>query len=131
MTYFAGIVQTPITNFVIVTEMTDDHALVVPLMLGSAIGFATLKLVYPEGIHYALAHDFVTANAATHRFVKFVPDPRLSGAVAGGSPPVFMQHAPGFRRRVPGRSPGSNRIAGTACAVEPCRESLADENRRS
>ena len=38
--YFAGVVQAPITAFVIVTEMTGDHALVVPLMLTALIGYA-------------------------------------------------------------------------------------------
>jgi len=64
--YFSGVVQAPITAFVIVTEMTNDHALVVPLMLASVIGFATSKLVCPEGVYHALAHNFVAAEAA-HR----------------------------------------------------------------
>ena len=65
--YFAGVVRAPITTFVIVTEMTNDHALVVPLMLASVIGFTTSKSVCPERVYHALAHDFGTANAATHR----------------------------------------------------------------
>jgi len=32
VSYFAGVVQAPITAFVIVTEMTDNHAMVIPLM---------------------------------------------------------------------------------------------------
>src|SRR5262249_10847400 len=32
VSYFAGVVQAPITAFVIVTEMTDNHGMVVPLM---------------------------------------------------------------------------------------------------
>ena len=65
--YFSGVVQAPITAFVIVTEMTNDHALVVPLMLASVIGFATSKLICPEGVYHALAHTFVAANAPAHR----------------------------------------------------------------
>ena len=38
--YFAGVVQAPITAFVIVTEMTDDHNMVVPLMASSLIAQA-------------------------------------------------------------------------------------------
>ncbi len=60
--YFSGVVQAPITAFVIVTEMTNDHALIVPLMLASVIGFATSKLVCPEGVYHALAHNFVAAE---------------------------------------------------------------------
>jgi H+/Cl- antiporter ClcA len=62
--YFAGVVQAPITAFVIVAEMTNDHALVVPLMLTSLIGFAVSRLVCPEGVYHALAHNFVAAETA-------------------------------------------------------------------
>ncbi|MGR3716832.1 MAG: chloride channel protein [Thermohalobaculum sp.] len=61
--YFAGVVQAPITAFVIVTEMTNDHALIVPLMLAAMIGYAASKLVCPEGVYHALAHRLVGADA--------------------------------------------------------------------
>ena len=60
--YFSGVVQAPITAFVIVTEMTNDHALVVPLMLTSLIGFAVSRLVCHEGVYHALAHNFINAE---------------------------------------------------------------------
>ncbi len=62
--YFAGVVQAPITAFVIVTEMTNDHALVIPLMLVSLIGHGTSRLICHEGVYHALAHRFVVAKAA-------------------------------------------------------------------
>ncbi len=62
--YFSGVVQAPITAFVIVAEMTDDHALVVPLMLASLIAYAASRLVCPEGVYHALARNFVAAEAA-------------------------------------------------------------------
>ena len=74
--YFSGVVQAPITAFVIVTEMTNDHALVVPLMLASVIGFATSKLVCPEGVYHALAHNFVAAEATRSSQVAEAP-PKL------------------------------------------------------
>jgi H+/Cl- antiporter ClcA len=57
--YFAGVVQAPITAFVIVTEMTDNHAMVVPLMMASLIAYATSRLVCEEGLYHALAKGFV------------------------------------------------------------------------
>src|ERR1700761_6440950 len=57
--YFAGVVQAPITAFVIVTEMTDNHAMVVPLMAAALIAHATSRLVCGEGIYHALAKGFV------------------------------------------------------------------------
>jgi len=58
VSYFAGVVQAPITAFVIVTEMTDNHAMVIPLMCASLIGYAASKLVCPEGVYHALARGF-------------------------------------------------------------------------
>jgi H+/Cl- antiporter ClcA len=59
VSYFAGVVQAPITAFVIVTEMTDNHAMVVPLMAAALIAYATSKLVCEEGVYHALAKGFV------------------------------------------------------------------------
>jgi H+/Cl- antiporter ClcA len=59
VSYFAGVVQAPITAFVIVTEMTDNHAMVVPLMAAALIAHATSRLVCEEGIYHALAKGFV------------------------------------------------------------------------
>jgi H+/Cl- antiporter ClcA len=60
VSYFAGVVQAPITAFVIVTEMTDNHAMVVPLMGASLIAYGTSRLICEEGIYHALAKGFVT-----------------------------------------------------------------------
>ncbi|MBS0533166.1 MAG: chloride channel protein [Proteobacteria bacterium] len=62
--YFAGVVQAPITAFVIVTEMTDNHAMVVPVMTASIIAYATSRLVCPEGIYHALARGFLRGETA-------------------------------------------------------------------
>jgi H+/Cl- antiporter ClcA len=59
VSYFAGVVQAPITAFVIVTEMTDNHAMVVPVMGAALIAYATSRLVCSEGIYHALAKGFV------------------------------------------------------------------------
>jgi H+/Cl- antiporter ClcA len=66
VSYFAGVVQAPITAFVIVTEMTDNHAMVVPLMAASLIAYATSRLICREGIYHALAKGFLrqAANVA-------------------------------------------------------------------
>ena len=59
VSYFAGVVQAPITAFVIVTEMTDNHAMVVPLMTAALIAHATSKLICEEGVYHALSKGFV------------------------------------------------------------------------
>jgi H+/Cl- antiporter ClcA len=62
--YFAGVVQAPITAFVIVTEMTDNHAMVIPLMAAAFIGYASSRWIAPEGIYHALSKGFLAKSRA-------------------------------------------------------------------
>jgi H+/Cl- antiporter ClcA len=64
VSYFAGVAQAPITAFVIVTEMTENHNMVLPVMVASLIGYATSRLVCSEGIYHALARGFVHREMA-------------------------------------------------------------------
>ena len=64
VSYFSGVVQAPITAFVIVTEMTQNHNIVLPLMVASLIATATSRLVCPEGIYHALAKGFLRRDMA-------------------------------------------------------------------
>jgi H+/Cl- antiporter ClcA len=59
VSYFAGVVQAPITAFVIVTEMTDNHAMVVPLMAAAMIAYASSRAICEEGVYHALAKGFI------------------------------------------------------------------------
>ncbi|GAB1716256.1 MAG: chloride channel protein [Nitrobacter sp.] len=59
VSYFAGVVQAPITAFVIVTEMTDNHAMVVPLMAAALIAHASSRQICKEGVYHALAKVFL------------------------------------------------------------------------
>jgi H+/Cl- antiporter ClcA len=61
--YFAGVVQAPITGFVIVTEMTDDQAMLIPLMATSVIAYGMSKLVCPEALYHALAQQYLAPPA--------------------------------------------------------------------
>jgi H+/Cl- antiporter ClcA len=60
--YFAGVVQAPMTAFVIILEMTRNDANVIPLMLTSVIGFGVSKLIAPEPLYHGLAKGFLTAE---------------------------------------------------------------------
>ena len=60
--YFSGVVQTPITAFVIVMEMTDNQDLVLALMATSMIASGASKLICKKPIYYALAENFMTAR---------------------------------------------------------------------
>jgi H+/Cl- antiporter ClcA len=63
VSYFAGVVQAPITAFAIVTEMTDNHAMVVPLMAAALIAHLVSKMICEEGIYHALAKGYIERSA--------------------------------------------------------------------
>ncbi len=57
--YFAGVTQAPITAFVIVMEMVDNHEMILPLMATSLIAHACSRLVCPAPLYYTLAQNFI------------------------------------------------------------------------
>ncbi len=59
VSYLAGVVQAPITAFVIVAEMTDSHAMVIPLMAAALIAKAASRLVAREGAYHAIAKVYL------------------------------------------------------------------------
>ena len=61
VSYLTGVVQAPITSFVIVSEMTDDHAMIIPLMTAALIANAASKLLSREGLYHRLAKAFLAA----------------------------------------------------------------------
>lgn len=56
--YFAGVVQAPITTFLIVMEMTDNHEMVIPLMATALIATAVSRIVCPRPLYNTLAERF-------------------------------------------------------------------------
>jgi len=57
--YFTGVVQSPITGFIIVMEMTDNHSMLLPLMATSFLANGVSKLVCKKPIYHALAAAFL------------------------------------------------------------------------
>jgi H+/Cl- antiporter ClcA len=62
VSYFAGVVQAPITAFVIVLEMTDNHAMAVPLMMAALIAYGTARFFGTRPIYHALSENFLPAH---------------------------------------------------------------------
>jgi H+/Cl- antiporter ClcA len=73
VSYFAGVVQAPITAFVIVSEMTNDHAMVIPLMAAAYIGYASSRLICAEGVYHALSKNFLARMTATRSDAAALP----------------------------------------------------------
>ncbi|MDI7775994.1 chloride channel protein [Asticcacaulis sp. EMRT-3] len=57
--YFSGVVQSPLTAFVIVMEMTDDHDMVLPLIATSLLAYSVSRLVCPRPLYHSLAQSFL------------------------------------------------------------------------
>ena len=60
--YFAGVVQAPITAFVIVMEMTDNQDMLVPMMLVSLLATAVSRSVCRRPVYKAMAEQFLAAR---------------------------------------------------------------------
>jgi CIC family chloride channel protein len=52
---FAGIVRTPMTSVLIIFEMTQDYAIIVPLMIANLISLFVASLLQKQPIYEALA----------------------------------------------------------------------------
>lgn len=64
--YLSGVVQAPITSFVIVSEVTNDHHIMLPLMATSLLGAWASKTICKDGLYHALATRMVRVeNVAT------------------------------------------------------------------
>ncbi|BCH31101.1 chloride channel protein [Mesorhizobium sp. L-8-10] len=64
--YFAGVVQAPMTAFVIILEMSGNHDNVIPLMCASMLGYGTARLISHEPLYHALSRLFI-ADAIRRR----------------------------------------------------------------
>lgn len=65
--YFTGVVQTPITAFVIVMEMTGSSTMLIPLMATALIAKAVSHLVCPTPIYQALAEAYLYKTTQTEK----------------------------------------------------------------
>jgi H+/Cl- antiporter ClcA len=57
--YFAGVVQAPMTAFVIILEMTDGQQNIIALMAVAMIGYVTSRVVSREPLYHGLSRNFV------------------------------------------------------------------------
>lgn len=56
--YFSGMLQSPLTSFVIVMEMTNSHAILIPLMATAFLASGTSKLINPIPLYLALCDAY-------------------------------------------------------------------------
>jgi H+/Cl- antiporter ClcA len=61
--YFTGVVRAPITAFVIVSEMTGDHGMLVALMAAALIAEFCARSVNHEGVYHMLSKRFLEPHS--------------------------------------------------------------------
>jgi H+/Cl- antiporter ClcA len=65
--YFAGVVQAPMTAFVIILEMTGNHEGVIPIMVASMLGYLTSRLFSREPLYHGLSRVFIAQSIRAKR----------------------------------------------------------------
>jgi CIC family chloride channel protein len=93
---FAGIIRAPLTSILIIFEMTNDYAIILPLMLANMTSYALARYLQPYNVYEAIldankvhlpsAHDYVlleemTASEAMVRQPMTVPPEMTVSAV--------------------------------------------------
>lgn len=57
--FLTGVTRTPLTAFILVMEMTDRHASIVPLMLSAFTSILVAKLLNKEGFYELAVNDYL------------------------------------------------------------------------
>ncbi len=57
--YFSGVVQAPMTAFVIILEMTGSHDNVIALMATAMLGYVSARMISPEPLYHGLSRAFI------------------------------------------------------------------------
>lgn len=59
VSFLTGVTRTPLTSFILVMEMTDRHASIVPLMLAGFISILVSRLWSKEGFYELAVNDYI------------------------------------------------------------------------
>lgn len=71
--YFAGVVQSPMTAFVIILEMTDNHDGIITLMATSMLGYIASRMISSEPLYHGLSRAFIADSIKFQRSQNRVP----------------------------------------------------------
>jgi H+/Cl- antiporter ClcA len=65
--YFAGVVQAPMTAFVIILEMSDSRESVIALMAASMLGYIAARFISSEPLYHGLSRAFIADSIRASR----------------------------------------------------------------
>lgn len=71
--YFSGVVQSPMTSFIILLEMTGVTMFTLPLALTAMLAYEISRLVCPTALYEALAFNFLQASSAAEEMPEKPP----------------------------------------------------------
>tara|TARA_Y100001935_G_C17311050_1_gene516247 strand:+ start:7016 stop:8299 length:1284 start_codon:yes stop_codon:yes gene_type:complete len=63
--YFSGVVQSPLTAFIIVIEMTTETDIILPLLAATFIAYIFSKIICPKPLYHTLAQAFIGKENST------------------------------------------------------------------
>ena len=104
---FAGIVRTPMTSVLMIFEMTQDYAIIVPLMIANLVSLFIASILQKEPIYEALAvQDGIHLPSSNSRRDR---DQRVIAQVLRAAPePLPAEMTVGQALEQVGSSPGEN-----------------------
>lgn len=91
---FAGVVRAPITSIVIIFEMTNNYAIILPLMAANVVSYAVARRLSPEPIYDALLRQdgIRLPRGSGHRLKRL----RAGGAMRRSAAPADADGSPVF-----------------------------------
>ena len=81
--YFSAVVRAPLTGIVLMVEMTGQYALVLPLVLASAIAYGVAEFLRDPPIYHSLLERELRAAREPQRLAEPM---LLQLSIAGGAP---------------------------------------------
>lgn len=57
--FFSGVIRSPITAVIIVSEMTHNHSLLIPLLMTSLVAFGTARLISKDSLYHTFAERYL------------------------------------------------------------------------
>ncbi len=88
--YFAGVVQAPMTAFVIILEMTGSHDNVIALMATAMLGYVSARMISPEPLYHGLSRAYI---ADTIRIMRANAQAEKSAEQEDDEPPAPLDRS--------------------------------------
>lgn len=65
--YLAGVTRAPVTSFIICMEMTNNHEMLLPLMIAAIVASGVSRLISPTPLYHKLSELFIAPPVAVEK----------------------------------------------------------------